>query len=222
VARHTLVVKYPSVTGRSHAAVELYTHALERVVAAGYAAEIEWQRSRDPDALTETDFLREVAWVILCSGFSESTVRRKFPHLSLCFCDWLSASEIASSAQLCRRTALECFANARKVDAIVSAALIVSVSGFESVHARLARDPIRTLQRFDQLGGVTAYHVAKNFGYQVVKPDRHLVRLSDRLGFKDAAGLCDAISSATGASLNTVDIVLWRYCALGFERHQSH
>ena len=206
-------------TGRSYAAVELYTHALERIVEAGYAAEIEWQRSRDPDTLTETDFLREVAWVILCSGFSEATVRRKFPHLSLCFCDWLSAGEIASTAQLCRRTAMECFANARKVDAIVSAALIVSLSGFESVRASLARDAIGTLQRFDQLGGVTAYHAAKNLGYQVVKPDRHLVRLADRLGFNNPASLCGAISSATGASLNTVDIVLWRYCALGFERH---
>jgi hypothetical protein len=37
-----------------------------------------------------------------------------------------------------------------------------------------------------------------------------------------ALRLCDAVSSATGTSLNTVDVVLWRYCALGFERRRAH
>lgn len=200
---------------RASVAIQLYDDALRSVVSNGFGWEIDWQRSRDPARLTESEFLCESAWVILCSGFLESAVRQRFRQISLCFCDWASSGEILDSADLCRTTALSVFANVRKIDAIVAVAANVASAGFESVHARLTADPIATLQRFDHIGGVTSYHLAKNFGFQVVKPDRHLVRLGKALGYATPAKLCEEIATYTGESLNVVDQVLWRYCALG-------
>jgi hypothetical protein len=195
-------------------AIAVYRHAVDAAVAAGYESERDWQRSRDAGHFSETDFLRETAWVILCSGFRESVVRRNFDYLSLCFCDWSSADEIIGNEHACRRSALSAFGNQRKIDAIISAAAIVSVTGFPSIEARIQCDPINTLQRFEFIGAVTALHLAKNLGFLVAKPDRHLVRLSERLGFSSTEELCSALALESGDPVNVVDVTLWRYCTL--------
>lgn len=53
-----------------------------------FPAEVIWQRTVSMDGVTESAFLREAAWVILCTGFRERTLRTRFGYLSLCFCDW--------------------------------------------------------------------------------------------------------------------------------------
>ena len=212
-------------SGKPHRAVTVYRDALPAVAAAGYASEIDWQRSRDESTFSESDLLRETAWVILCSGFRESVVRKKFDYVSLCFCDWSSAEDILENETVCRRAALSSFANRPKIDAIVSTAAIVTISGFPSLRARIRHDPIRTLQRFDFIGGVTALHLAKNLGFFVAKPDRHLVRLSQRLGFASTQDLCECLARETGDPVNVVDVTLWRYCTLaapGVEDRRSN
>jgi hypothetical protein len=191
-------------------AVSYYAFARSRILSAGFGAEVRWQQNLDPQLITESDLLRETAWVVLCSGFRESVVRARFSQISLCFCDWESSSEIVSNAEVCRETALACFGNQRKISAILAAALIVFVSGFHSIKERILRDPIPTLMHFDQVGGITAYHLAKNLGFPLAKQDRHLARLSQLLGFENAENLCSAVSHATGDPVHAVDIVFWR------------
>lgn len=64
------------------------------------------------------------------------------------------------------------------------------------------------------IGGITKYHLAKNFGADVAKPDVHLQRLADREGVTVQA-LCERIAKETGYRVATVDTVLWRACANG-------
>lgn len=64
------------------------------------------------------------------------------------------------------------------------------------------------------IGGITKYHLAKNFGAQVAKPDVHLQRLADRAGVT-AQQLCECLAAETGYRVATVDTVLWRACANG-------
>lgn len=64
------------------------------------------------------------------------------------------------------------------------------------------------------IGGITKYHVAKNFGADVAKPDVHLQRLADREGVS-AQQLCERIACETGHTVRAVDTVLWRACANG-------
>lgn len=195
-------------------ALELYRIAEREVHAAGFSWEIEWQRTRSFADVCEREFLRETAWVILCSGFRESTVRKSFDYISLCFCDWESAREIASNRVPCIATAAAVFNNTRKLSAIASVADVVIESGFSTLKNEIRRDPMGCLQRLPFIGPITSQHLAKNLGLDMAKNDRHLARMALRYGYSCAQSLCDEISALTGESASVIDIVLWRFAAI--------
>jgi hypothetical protein len=194
-------------------AVDFYRDAREHITNEGFAGEINWQGSMCLDAFSESDLLREAAWVILCTGYKESILRRKFNYISLCFCDWESASTIMMHEHQCRSAALAGFNNPRKIDAILRIASCVSVRSFTNIKSEIVADPLTRLQEFPYIGPVTACHLAKNLGYDDAKPDRHLCRISAAFGYSRPMDLCADISEVTGDSKNVVDIVLWRYAA---------
>lgn len=194
--------------------VALFRQAEASVINAGFAWEIDWQRSRTTRPFNESDFLREAAWVILCSGFREDAVRSRFDYLSLCFCDWESARAIVSNRDACIATASSGFGNHRKLEAIAGVADLVFSTGFNHVRRRVQADPIAELQTFPFIGPVTSWHLAKNLGLDVAKNDRHLARLAAKFKLPDAHALCRLIAESTGELASVVDIVLWRYCAI--------
>jgi len=194
-------------------AVRIYSKAARYCSRTGLDQEVQFQRDANFEIFTETDLLRESAWVILCSGFRESTVRRLFDYISLCFCDWESAKAIVDADPACRLAAIKGFGNSRKVDAIANVAFTIVQLGFDSMKWAIHSNPIDGLQRFPFIGKVTSYHLAKNLGLDVAKPDRHLVRLASRIGFESAHELCESIARSVGESTRVVDLVLWRYLA---------
>ncbi|MER9769000.1 hypothetical protein NKJ09_23380 [Mesorhizobium sp. M0189] len=64
------------------------------------------------------------------------------------------------------------------------------------------------------IGPITKYHLAKNFGVDCAKPDRHLVRAAEAAG-TDTHTLCKIISDQSGDRVATVDYVIWRACEMG-------
>ncbi len=175
--------------------------------------EVKWQRNLQFASFTETDLLRETAWVVLCSGFSERIIRERFGYVSLCFCDWESAEAIVEADPICRICARSAFRNERKLAAILDIARRVYAEGFDAVRESIERDPITEFRKFPQIGPITTWHLAKNLGLDVVKPDRHLSRLAKKFGFKDAFEVCREISRVTGEPRSVVDVVMWRYLA---------
>jgi hypothetical protein len=188
-----------------------YVNAKKWLVDAGLDVELEWQESRDPTCFSEPEFLAEAAWVIYNSGFREAIVRRNFDYLSLCFFDWASAKEIVDSGQLCVEAAMLAIANRRKHDAVLEVARRVAEVGFPTFQKSLLSDPLPFLQRLPFVGPITSIHLAKNLGFDVAKPDRHLVRLQAHLGYSDVSSMCAHIASMTGDSIRVVDLVLWRF-----------
>ena len=193
-------------------ALDTFKRAEAYVMSLGFRTEIDFQQSRHVEQTSESDFLSESAWVVLCSGFRERIVRKMFSHLSLCFCDWESASAILKREHLCRSTALELFAYPAKIDAILSIARTVAARGYQNYQEWFRSDPTVRLQELPFIGPITACHLAKNLGFDVAKPDRHLQRLAIALGFADAHQLCGAVSVATGRPKALIDSILWRYC----------
>lgn len=191
-----------------------YVNAKTQVLAAGYADEIVWQRNLRPGEVTEHRFLKECAWVILSSGMRESVIRMKFPQVSEAFFDWCSAEEIVGHHEQCVSSALVSFRHEGKIKAIAQCARIIHEKGFPSICDELASDPINVLQRFPYIGPATSYHVAKNIGFSVAKPDRHLCRLSELSGYDSPADLCRALADYIGDPIPVVDIVLWRFATL--------
>lgn len=204
-------------------AFEFYDRAKHEVVSLGYSKEINWQTSQHPDNIDERTFLQESAWVIYCSGFKESTVRKYFDHISLCFCDWESASEIARNRDICTKAAMCVFKNKRKHCAVAEVATRISKCKFSIYKEKLLEDPICTLQELPFIGKITSYHLAKNLGFDIAKPDRHLLRLSKLYGYLNVQTLCSDVSSYSGDAIKVVDIILWRYMERNpFSRQFDH
>lgn len=195
------------------AATAIYESASDFMAKAGFRAEMEWQRDIRFSEFSESDLLRETAWVILCSGFRERVVRSVFDYISLCFCDWESAEAIVRSDPACRLAALASFGNRSKIDAIVDTAYYVRDVGFDRFKTNVLADPLIELRRLPYIGPVTVFHLAKNLGMDVAKPDRHLARLAVQLGFGSADHLCRELARLTGEQLKVVDLVIWRYLA---------
>jgi endonuclease III len=164
---------------------------------------------------SESDFLRELAWVILCSGFRERVVRRLFWKVSLCFLDWVSAEEITKHSSICVTTALDVFGSKPKINAIARAAELIAGAGFEIVRRNVLESPIQALQKFPFVGKITACHLAKNLGFDACKPDRHLQRLSHRHGYSNVHEFCAALGEASGESVRNIDTLLWRMSEMG-------
>lgn len=194
-------------------AMNFFDVAMKYVDAPSFQHELQHQRNAVFDNFDESDLLRETAWVVLCSGFREATVRKMFNYISLCFCDWESAELIVDSYEVCRATALSRFGHEKKINAIITVARIIEHEGFDAFKRRVLDDPMSSLLLFPYIGKITARHLAKNLGLDVAKPDRHLVRITQQFGFTDTDQLCSSISKETGQPIKVVDLVIWRYAA---------
>jgi hypothetical protein len=194
-------------------AVEHYRRARRAIEASPWAREIAYQQQLKPTRILQRDFLREYAWVVLNSGFRESVVRAKFDYISLCFHDWSTAREISRTAATCVASASSAFKNNRKLTAIASGAAAIAKEGYRNFLTRMRTDPIAVLQELPFIGPITVWHLAKNLGFPVAKPDRHLERLSETFGFPGTHEMCSAIADVTGDRPDVIDAVLWRFAA---------
>jgi hypothetical protein len=191
-----------------------YRVAKRHVLEAGFIGEVEWQAKIKLEDISEEDFLREAAWVIFSSGMRESVIRLHFPNLDYAFLRFRSASLIESSRKACRRQALKFFNHEGKVDAILNIASHIANAGFEEVLDGLKSEPVDYLLKFPYLGPATARHLAKNLGVKIVKPDRHLQRVSSFFGYKTPEMMCSAIASIVPDDISVIDVVIWRFATL--------
>lgn len=180
----------------------------------GYYYEIEDQQRVDFDEISDTTFLKEIAWVILSSGMSEKVIRSKFPKISEAFFGWSSVEKISLNSNFCFSNAMLAFANKRKINGIIQSAKILHNQGFQNIKTNIKNEGISYLKVFPFIGEITSYHLAKNIGLNIPKPDRHLVRIAKATIFDDVFKLCSYISVETGDPVSVVDIVLWRFATL--------
>jgi hypothetical protein len=106
------------------------------------------------------------------------------------------------------------FGHRRKIEGIAKCANIIREKGFESLRTELTFSPIEALQQFPYIGPATSYHMAKNIGFPVAKPDRHLCRFAELSGYQTLLDLCQALADYIDDPIAVVDIVLWRFATL--------
>lgn len=196
---------------RTVALLDYYLTAKLWVDHTGFRDEVTWQSTINTGLLTESQFLREYAWVVLNSGFREAIVRKYFNFLSLVFCDWVSAKEIVENSKGCIAAAAQVFSHRRKLDAILETARILDHNGFPWLISRIDEEGVLFLRSLPFIGAVTSWHLAKNIGLDVAKPDRHLIRIAATFGYSDVQRMCADIAHETGDRIAVTDVVLWRY-----------
>lgn len=191
-----------------------YMVAKEFVVRNGFDAEIDWQEDLSFRNVSESDFLREMAWVVLSAGFRENVLRKRFSAISESFLDWSSARDIFHAKHECRTRALQVFKHEKKIDSILRTSELTAQIGFASLKSQIENEGVEFLKQLPFIGPVTAFHLAKNLGLEVVKPDRHLMRTAKAAGFDCPTSMCKAIAEVIAEKLSVVDLVIWRYATL--------
>jgi hypothetical protein len=196
-----------------HALAKAYFVAKKFVIYKGFADEIDSSDENNFDKITEKQFLKEAAWVILSSGMSYSVISKKFDLISDVMMQW-EVNMINSDSLECKNNALKIINHPGKINAIILISNELSKEGFDHIKKCILSDGIEFLKKFPFIGPATSYHLAKNIGFNVSKPDRHLIRISKATGFSSPAELCNALSNLISEKISTIDLVLWRYATL--------
>ncbi len=173
-----------------------YDKLHRQIVEAGYGAEYEWCQTVKPPTDGMAFFL-EYGWVVVNSGMrnqvAEGIWRRVRASLDT------------------GGTVRDAFGHPGK-----AAAMQAVFDGRETYFAAYvaAEDKIEHLAELPWIGPITKWHLAKNFGVECAKPDRHLSRLAEAEG-TTVTELCERLAKATGDRVATVDLILWRASNLG-------
>jgi hypothetical protein len=172
---------------------------VQTMIAAGWEDDIAWAEDLGPpsDAI---EFAREVIFVICNSGMKNTVARGIFDRV-------MAAVERGESAG----TAFGHKGKAAAIDDVWAARDILLI-GF--LANRTDDERLAWLATVPWIGHITKYHLAKNFGMQVAKPDVHLQRLADTFQTSPQA-LCEDLAARTGYKIATIDTLLWRGAANG-------
>ena len=190
--------------------IQLFTDAEKFCRDNGFQREIDWCENRPTlNQMLDNDVLREYAWVVFNSGMRNSVIEAKWQDLCEAF-RWFNLKLIIDEQDAVLRDALNVFGHYKKVDAVIrfSKKLWKDDLVFRD---RVNEDPLKTLIELPYIGDITKYHLARNLGFDYIKPDRHLQRLADQYGMTPFE-LCDLIHKETGRRLGTIDVILWRFC----------
>lgn len=158
--------------------------------------DIGWSESIAPPESADA-FALEAIFVICNSGMKNTVARGIYDRVTKALSDGLPA-----------RSAFGHPGKAAAIDYIWG----MRASLFDAWKS--AADQLEFVTSLPWIGGITKFHLAKNFGMNVVKPDVHLVRLAEahRTTPHD---LCAHLAAQTGYRIATIDTVLWRACANG-------
>jgi hypothetical protein len=165
--------------------------------------------------ITNEIFLSELAWCVYNSGMKMEVIRKKWPALKKAFHNF-DPYEIMRNIADCVNESLEIFNHPGKAGAVIDAGYkIIQDSNRGCIGQKLAvmseSAVLDYLQTYPYIGKVTKYHLAKNLGFDVVKPDRHLVRLAEFLKYDGPDSLVTEIKVLTGERKAYIDFILWRW-----------
>ena len=175
---------------------EFFELAEQEVITQGFQQEIDLVEKRTFNDQTSGDFFREYVYVVCNSGMKNKVAEKIFQDYM-----WKGIQAIKHSLK--RKAILEAEKHFEE--------------WFETLKVRVKHHrELEFLESLPHIGKITKYHLARNLGLDVAKPDRHLSRLADHFGFSDANHLCIGIYSLIEGRcrVGTIDVILWRYCTL--------
>jgi hypothetical protein len=192
----------------------IYFLAKKYVIQNGYSGEIDWQEDVSFANLNYQVFLKEYSWVVLASGLSDKVVSKVFPKVQNIFQNWDNLDYIIQNYSKLESNLLMVFNNKPKINALLDTVVFIYIKGFNTVKNEIRLNGINFLKSFSFIGETTCFHLAKNIGLSYAKPDRHLLRISNSIGFNSPHILCKLISEHIAEKIQVVDLVLWRYATL--------
>lgn len=169
--------------------ISQYLYYRRQVSELGFAHEIEWAETIQPvsDPMV---FWCEFSWVVLNSGMKNAIARIIWEKVKPAVLSGHSASSVFGHK-----------GKAKAIDYVYQHRERLLSEYLNS------DDKMSFLRALPWIGTITCWHLAKNYGHDVAKPDRHLVRIA---GDEGVHALCKRLSDESGDRIATVDYVIWR------------
>ncbi len=179
---------------------------------------VEWCRTRPPvEQVGHVDFIAEYAFVVSVSGFRASVVEERFPRLAKALHGFDPEQIVRMPYQQIRDLyERHMLRNGAKAEAFARG--IRALADFETIQklkAMLAKGHVDCLKSLPWIGDVTKYHLARNLGVDVAKPDVHLTRLAKKFGYDDVGRMCADLAAEFDERVAAVDGILWEYARSG-------
>ena len=194
--------------------VDLYESALHRVIERGWGDEVQYFRELTFDKVDGRFFFREYAFCVYASGFSNYVLNSKWEGLSKAYKNW-NYEKVCQSMDEVRDEALKFINFKRKVEAILECAQKLNDRGWPRFKDWL--QGMNLLIKPGQLkfiGPATRYHLARNIGANVAKPDRYMLDRAAKYGYpltdKGVQQFAIYLAKLVGERVGVVDYVLWR------------
>jgi DNA-3-methyladenine glycosylase I len=181
---------------------------------------------------TDEEYFQILKCIVFYSGFRAETVTKKLDVINKHLPDYKTISLLDDSKLALALSDADMIKNPSKIYATVNNAktfrdIVDHYGSFqsyvESFNPTTSFENLMLLKeeleyRFDYLGGVTVYHFLTDIGLDVVKPDRVLVRIFQRLGLiENEKQLLKTViqgrkfSTTTGHPIRYIDIIFVTY-----------
>jgi len=165
-----------------------------------YSKEVEYVKQRTFKAQTAQSFFIEYVFVVLSAGMKNQVVE-KIMHRY--FANGPSGE-----------TNIKAINHKGKHKAIKEAEMHYREWWEQLLRIEPLSERLEFLDSLPFVGPITKYHLARNLGIDVAKPDRHMKRLAHKIGCKDVQRMCEMIAKARDERVGVVDVILWRYINL--------
>lgn len=177
--------------------IRLYLDMRKELIDRGYKEEIEWCENvkKCPDMY---EFFNQYIWVVLNSGMRNQVAQKIADKVYTALANGVDINTVFGHKGKCK-------------------AIMYVKDNLDQIWNWGFEDNVPSveyLERLPYIGKITKYHLARNLGCDVCKPDRHLTRIA-KLYSMTPVDLCNKIASRTGDRIGVVDVVLWRSANLG-------
>lgn len=190
---------------------QFYQEAKNNVISAGYQWEIDLVFRRTWEQAQPDHFFAEYCFVVFNAGMKNQIAQKIYEKFMATMNMELHGSTPQETADVrIKSLDVSVIGHEGKREAI-RLAMINYQRWFKELQIKKNNEyRVEYLESLPWIGKITKYHLARNLGIDVAKPDRHLVRLCGKFGFANVQEMCKNISTKTGDRVGVVDLVLWR------------
>lgn len=189
--------------------IEIFTKC-QNYIAENFPETLEYSEQAlnvDYDEVTLDWFFAEYVFAVYVAGFKYQIIRQKWPSLKEAY--WgLNFVKIAEKPELAYERAIQVFKNVRKTQSVIKGAAIIKDLYWTEYRDKIKED-LSILEELPGIGPASARQIARNIGYDTVKPDTHIKKVAAYFDV-DPDMMCKMISEATDLPVHTIDSIFWK------------
>jgi hypothetical protein len=172
--------------------IKIYKKMKQQVLKKGYTEEIKWVKNL-PETPSKGIFFKEYVWVVCNSGMKNQVAKKIFENF------WCHGETTFN---------FDAIKHPHKNKSIKK---VFARLDFYYQHYLTSENKLKYLTSLPHIGDITKYHLARNLGANIAKPDRHLKRVAGLFGFSNVQNFCQEIASEISDPIALIDLIIWRF-----------